>query len=337
MKTDKNGNVVPKCQVPGCDKYAQNTKSADDPRYRKASWVRDEFFVENGYVCNSCHDKHRADAKGMTVAEMNADTKKRNEEARALGFKDLYAHAVFMEEEEAREAGFHNVEQLRIHKLLLKVQAKGFDTIEDHDKFLQLKRANKAGYETTAEYNKFLNELRAKEAGFTSAKEYNTHLELKRAKEAGFETVRDYNRFMDLKRANEAGYETTAEYNKARDWANCLADGYTNLTDWRNRNHPYLKYRKKYCENIDGRLGFTCQTGIDEMLDVSDGEFQGMLEVDHKDGNSENNSEDNLQTLCSCCHAYKTWISGDGQTKGRKTIRKEKLEAQRLDELEKVA
>ena len=60
----------------------------------------------------------------------------------------------------------------------------------------------------------------------------------------------------------------------------------------------YKRFRKTYCENIDGRLGFKCTTTI---MDV---EYQ--LEVDHIDENHDNNDIKNLQTLCACCHRLKT-------------------------------
>lgn len=80
--------------------------------------------------------------------------------------------------------------------------------------------------------------------------------------------------------------------------------------DWRNSFHPSLRYRKKYCENTDGRLGYTCTSNI---------VWDGMLDVDHKDGNHLNNTEENLQTLCKCCHAYKSNINKDYKSPGRKT------------------
>lgn len=64
----------------------------------------------------------------------------------------------------------------------------------------------------------------------------------------------------------------------------------------------YMGHRKTYCENKDKRLGFKCTTNII---------WQGMLDVDHIDGNHNNNHPDNLQTLCKCCHAYKTIINED--------------------------
>ena len=64
----------------------------------------------------------------------------------------------------------------------------------------------------------------------------------------------------------------------------------------------YMGHRKTYCENKDKRLGFKCTTNVI---------WQGMLDVDHIDGNHNNNHPDNLQTLCKCCHAYKTIINED--------------------------
>ena len=77
--------------------------------------------------------------------------------------------------------------------------------------------------------------------------------------------------------------------------------GLTN-TQWTNSFHPYLKYRKDYCENKDKRLGFKCTTNI---------YWEGMLDVDHIDGNHTNNDRSNLQTLCKCCHAYKSNLNED--------------------------
>jgi len=39
------------------------------------------------------------------------------------------------------------------------------------------------------------------------------------------------------------------------------------------------------------------------------------LDVDHIDGNSFNNTLENLQTLCANCHRLKTWINKDWQQK----------------------
>ena len=95
------------------------------------------------------------------------------------------------------------------------------------------------------------------------------------------------------------------------------------ITAYSHRNHPYLQYRKDYCENVDGRLGFVCTftAPTPQQLEATglDGTFQGWLQVDHKDGNHTNNDPSNLQTLCACCHNIKTYQNGDHATPGRKT------------------
>jgi hypothetical protein len=64
-----------------------------------------------------------------------------------------------------------------------------------------------------------------------------------------------------------------------------------------NLDGGYRIYKKDYCENEDGRLGFLCTTNIVDPC---------MLDVDHINHVHEDNSPKNLQTLCSCCHNYKT-------------------------------
>ena len=79
--------------------------------------------------------------------------------------------------------------------------------------------------------------------------------------------------------------------------------------------HPYLQHRKDHCENRDGRLGYVCTTTVF---------WPGMLDVDHKNGNPSDNRTSNLQTLCKCCHAYKTHKHGDHLTPGRGSLKKGK-------------
>ena len=63
--------------------------------------------------------------------------------------------------------------------------------------------------------------------------------------------------------------------------------------DWRDKNKPYNKSytKKKTCE----ACGFT-------------GLHLCQLDIDHIDGDHNNNELDNLQTLCSNCHRLKTFI-----------------------------
>lgn len=77
----------------------------------------------------------------------------------------------------------------------------------------------------------------------------------------------------------------------------------------------YKVYRKSYCENVDGRLGFTCTTNI------IDPEWQ--LDTDHINGDPLSHrtmGADAMQTLCKCCHAIKTRDNRDYTTAGRKTL-----------------
>ncbi len=78
-----------------------------------------------------------------------------------------------------------------------------------------------------------------------------------------------------------------------------------------NKYNPENKYKHahQYCENIDGRLGYVCDTTIRDLC---------QLELDHKDGNPHNHSVFNFQSLCCNCHAYKGKKNGDHLTPGRK-------------------
>lgn len=102
-------------------------------------------------------------------------------------------------------------------------------------------------------------------------------------------------------------------------WVSTIKDvvahkaGFNSSTEYTNSKHPYLKYRKDFCENVDGRLGFVCTTTII---------WSGQLDVDHIDENPSNNTPNNLQTLCKCCHAVKSnqFVKENGKTPGRKTL-----------------
>ena len=60
----------------------------------------------------------------------------------------------------------------------------------------------------------------------------------------------------------------------------------------------YRKHKKKYCQNCGFVALHKCQ-----------------LDVDHIDGNHNNNNLDNLQTLCANCHRLKTYINQDWKIK----------------------
>jgi len=72
----------------------------------------------------------------------------------------------------------------------------------------------------------------------------------------------------------------------------------------------YKTHRKEYCENSDGRLGFVCDYKIVMP--------NWQLEVDHIDGNKENNEISNLQTLCANCHRYKTYMNSENLTHSKR-------------------
>lgn len=90
-------------------------------------------------------------------------------------------------------------------------------------------------------------------------------------------------------------------------------EGFNSTSEWTNSRHPYRKYRKDYCENIDGRLGYKCTTTVI---------WDGMLDVDHIDEDPSHNEPANLQTLCKCCHSYKgnVFVKENGRTPGRKAL-----------------
>ena len=89
-------------------------------------------------------------------------------------------------------------------------------------------------------------------------------------------------------------------------------NGFDRINSFRNTKHPSKKYRKTYCENIDGRLGFKCTSTI---LDP-----ERQLDADHINGNPSDNRAENIQTLCKCCHPIKSMQEKDHLTPGRKTL-----------------
>lgn len=57
---------------------------------------------------------------------------------------------------------------------------------------------------------------------------------------------------------------------------------------------PYRQFKKNHCESCNFLALDPCQ-----------------LDVDHIDGNHNNDSPDNLQTLCANCHRLKGKLNGD--------------------------
>lgn len=140
----------------------------------------------------------------------------------------------------------------------------------------------------------------------------NKHYQENKALNAGCYSVAEYNIKVITNKAIRKGFDTAKEYENDRNLKLAISEGFTNYTDYRNSNHPYLKYRKTFCENSDGRLGFICTCEI---------RLNAQLQVDHIDGNPENNDPANLQTLCANCHIFKTIINEDHKTPGRKTLK----------------
>ena len=105
----------------------------------------------------------------------------------------------------------------------------------------------------------------------------------------------------------------TAEKHGLRNLGEVIAKnaGFDSFTEYKNSTHPYRKFRKDYCENIDGRLGFNCNYSV---------VWAGILDVDHINGDPRDHREENLQTLCKNCHSIKTNVSKDYLTDGRKKL-----------------
>ena len=150
---------------------------------------------------------------------------------------------------------------------------------------------------------------RAKKKGFASHYDQLDH----KAKEEGFASHYDKIDHQAMQKGF-ASYIDMLEH-QARE------EGFTSLTDKRNSTHPFRKWRKDYCENIDNRLGGGACTTTIPMIDGVP--FVGILDVDHIDGNPDNNDQSNAQTLCKCCHAYKTIKFKDYESPGRGALKEE--------------
>jgi len=67
---------------------------------------------------------------------------------------------------------------------------------------------------------------------------------------------------------------------------------------YRRFRYPLSVHRKDHCEHCNFQPKHISQ-----------------LDVDHIDGNRNNNDPSNLQTLCANCHRLKTHLNGDSKTK----------------------
>lgn len=101
--------------------------------------------------------------------------------------------------------------------------------------------------------------------------------------------------------AKKAGFKSVSKYQMHILGNRAKAEGFIDVTDYLNSKHEYRRYRKNYCENIDGRLGFICTTTVVHKC---------MLEVDHINNNHKDDRKTNYQTLCACCHRVKTNTMG---------------------------
>ena len=66
-----------------------------------------------------------------------------------------------------------------------------------------------------------------------------------------------------------------------------------------------LIHKKEYCEN-NGSLGFQCPVPRNGWVG-----FGNSLDLDHKDGDHQNNEPENVKTYCKLCHGRKSLESGD--------------------------
>jgi hypothetical protein len=75
--------------------------------------------------------------------------------------------------------------------------------------------------------------------------------------------------------------------------------------------HPHARgvtpFKTGKCSNTDSHLGFKCP--IDWNAIPTDA--KGMTEIDHRDGNSNNNDRRNLDELCPICHKIKGQLNFD--------------------------
>lgn len=111
----------------------------------------------------------------------------------------------------------------------------------------------------------------------------------------------------------------------------CINDGcknFVNIRHWSAQGNPSLKnecqictscrkrgqtiqgitfYKKQFCENKDGILGFTCPMDNNRYSEFP----SDIYHMDHLDGNHYNNTLTNVKTFCAVCHTRKGKENGD--------------------------
>ena len=84
-----------------------------------------------------------------------------------------------------------------------------------------------------------------------------------------------------------------------------LRDGKKYITR-RGKETGVVIHKKDYCENHNGELGFICGWNRDNWIG-----FESGLDLDHLDGDHDNNIPENVKTYCKLCHGRKSIMEGD--------------------------
>jgi hypothetical protein len=79
------------------------------------------------------------------------------------------------------------------------------------------------------------------------------------------------------------------------------------------KSKKYKASKGNRCENYDGVVvGMPCSTN-NKILP------REALDVDHKDGDKQNDDKSNYWTLCKCCHATKTKNHGENKPRNKRS------------------
>ena len=67
-------------------------------------------------------------------------------------------------------------------------------------------------------------------------------------------------------------------------------------------------HKKTYCENADGHLGWICPVDASAFVAL---DMLNALDLEHTDGDHNNNDPENVKTICKLCHGKKSMKYGD--------------------------